>query len=1256
LIDLIFEMLSLRKGRTSSLLTLAPIINIQSRSPLKNTYNFTATRIILKILFLHSLLIFPSALIHPYYYYSPPSIVSTSTVAAAAKATTKTNPKILPTFAFQIINQQQQRRHPKSHIVNVKMTKEDDYGDDDFLADFDIDAVVATAKGRGDRNSGDRISNTNKKMINYSQQQEQPFERGSKFSTGTKTDPFDFNVDWPTPQQKQQQMNKKTIAFVSSSPPTKKRDFNSLPQNYQGRTMTTSTTPYQKKTKPMSNDDSPSSIIHYRNDNSTNQNFDAKTSFSSKISSLLTKTLQTYFGYNSYRRGQQPVIESILNGRDAAVFWCTGSGKSICYQIPPLHTNKVAIIISPLISLMEDQVSKLNGLGLGGTSSISNNTVADDEDEDIAIFLGSGQMDPMAEQRALDGKYALVYCTPEKLTSSGGGGGVFLDQLAMMHQSTKSICMVAVDESHCVSEWGHDFRPPYRSIGTKLRHHPVLKNIPILALTATAVPQVQNDIISSLHMKNPTINSQSFDRHNLILKIQRKPRGGYREALQTFVSELKDAAAAAHQKSTTTGNKHVVCPIKESTIIYCQTQNLVEEVTLWLSSQFQHEGKGKNYHDDNNVNGIIQVESYHGGQSTANRSRAHINFLTGKSLIIVATIAFGMGIDKPDTRRIIHYGPPKTIEEYYQQIGRAGRDGLDAYCTMYCDTTDFESFKTDFYLGGLSEEARTAKIGNINSLRELSMNDELCRRASLLKFFGEIPSFGERCGTCDTCMTRKLHADDLERDFGNCGARLVLYVISILNGKQGIGIIENILKEKTVEAYRYKSGSVVENVPKTVVRMKEEMVGLKRKKRMPVHYYTKDLLPTLVQKGFVSLKSMSTNVAGMRRSVSWSGYELTPKGWSSLLNEDEAIILPVPSSVRELEEKMENDTKRSLSELKASGADIDQIPQKEIEEGDGEVLKSLKTWFGYLDLLRKNGKSDRINELENLKMRIEAWRSDMAVQFRMAPSDVMPEHLLLSVGYTVASLGNRRLEKEALVSVGVRSGGVDKLVSVLESWMKESNERNTSDATDDVAVDKTNKMVLIDGDFQPSKAWEYVSYKPNKKTGLASWESSYQRFINGEHPQAIAMSPTNGRPIQVTTVVGHILDGLCHGRPVNLQRVASSMHPPPTKSEWDQLIASEAATGMNITGDPKTSGACGESFRMGDFLVPILGNSFFAKEYDERTESEKKTYSTWCSVLKWYMILRRVGYIPQFENDTGNSSFNNNTDGNIDTNVDIQDC
>jgi ATP-dependent DNA helicase RecQ len=326
----------------------------------------------------------------------------------------------------------------------------------------------------------------------------------------------------------------------------------------------------------------------------------------------LTATLTKYFGFTNYRGNQLAVIQRLLQKRDCAVFWPTGFGKSLCYCIPPLHLNQTAIVVSPLISLMQDQVQKLNGL-------LSN------DETPLACFLGSGQPDANVEGLAMQGAFALVYVTPEKLSSAG-----FVDQLVKLDRYHKKICVLAVDEAHCVSEWGHDFRKDYRSLGTVLRTGNGLDAIPIVALTATATVKVQQDIITSLRLRNAFSAKQSFDRTNLKLSVFKKRAGGVAATFSDFVKSLARKAVG-------------------STIIYAPTRSLVDEITEFLKANATAAAG-------------TPVDSYHAGMSNEDRNRVHIGFLTGSIQVIVATVAFGMGIDKPDVRRVIHYGPPKTVE------------------------------------------------------------------------------------------------------------------------------------------------------------------------------------------------------------------------------------------------------------------------------------------------------------------------------------------------------------------------------------------------------------------------------------------------------------------------------------------------------------------------------------------------------------------------------------------------------------------
>jgi superfamily II DNA helicase RecQ len=258
---------------------------------------------------------------------------------------------------------------------------------------------------------------------------------------------------------------------------------------------------------------------------STNNIASTKTTTPSPSFSSLEDCLQHYFGFSKFRAGQHQVIDALVHHqKDAAVFWATGSGKSLCFQIPPLYLNKVAIVVSPLISLMQDQVRKLNGL------------LPNDANR-LATYLGSGQMDPQEEQKALNGDYRLVYVTPEKLVS-----GNFLKSLAYLQQTKQALCLFAIDESHCVSEWGHDFRPEFRQLHV-IRETPALRNVPMVALTATAVPRVQQDIVTSLGLQNPTIVRQTFDRPNLRINVTKKTSGGFRAAFTSdFLKKLQKSS------------------------------------------------------------------------------------------------------------------------------------------------------------------------------------------------------------------------------------------------------------------------------------------------------------------------------------------------------------------------------------------------------------------------------------------------------------------------------------------------------------------------------------------------------------------------------------------------------------------------------------------------------------------------------------------------------------------------------------------
>jgi RecQ family ATP-dependent DNA helicase len=690
------------------------------------------------------------------------------------------------------------------------------------------------------------------------------------------------------------------------------------------------------------------------------------------LSTALRKTLQKYFGYADFRAGQLEIIQTVLDQRDAGVFWATGSGKSLCYQIPALHTDHVVLVISPLISLMEDQVHKLNGLC----------------DEPLGTFLGSGQIDPTMEERALNGEFPIVYVTPEKIMA-----GNFLDRLASMHTSLKRILLIAVDESHCVSEWGHDFRPEYRKLHY-IRSHPNLHDIPIMALTATAVPRVQRDIIENLNLKEPQIVRQSFDRENLQITVQKKRAGGIAGTLKPFLSQLLDQA---------------------STIVYVPTREQTEEVCSYLQKNLPN----------------VTVEAYHAGMSQEDRTKSHTNFLIGKTKIVCATVAFGMGIDKPDTRRVWHYGSPKSIEEYYQQIGRAGRDGLPSECVLFVADSDFDRYMSDFYCKKLSSEARQSFEQSLNALRHFATDSQTCRRKALLTYFDEIPRFGDRCGTCDVCLAHKQYGDDMERNMGPLGARITLLAVSALK-EQGVSVIDKVIAGSVVEAYRYVTSINATNVQREINEAKKNLA-----KKRPSSFFREFLAP-MVAKGYLLQNVKEIRIPGNKYTKSYSYYEITSKGRHALANLSIPIVLPVPESIRAIEKEMENERLSKLQLLENAGVNIKMIPEMEVANGDGEVLRAFTKWHSYLDGLAKSGRNNRIQELEDLRLRINAWRLDTAAKYRVSPSTVLAEHTVLLIAYTAASMKpGGKMDKDALVSAGVRSREIDSLVQTLHEWVDE---------------------------------------------------------------------------------------------------------------------------------------------------------------------------------------------------------------------------
>ena len=782
--------------------------------------------------------------------------------------------------------------------------------------------------------------------------------------------------------------------------------------------------------------------------------------------------------------------------------------------------------------------------------------------------------------------------------------------------------------------------------------------MPILALTATAVPRVQADIARSLRLRpDAAVARKSFDRTNLRISVRRRPRSGLAGAFDPVAAEVAKGIIAGGVASGRAASA-------KSTIVYCSTKREVDEVSAAIAASVVREllsGSPTDSVSRQQAEGIASthVRAYHAGLPLPVRHDAHTDFLVGRASVVVATVAFGMGIDKPDIRRVVHWGGCKTVEEYYQQIGRAGRDGLTAECVMYADTKDFVRYEDDFYLGKLGPEARAATMRSLNALREYAMDTTGCRRAGLLEFFDETPSFGKHCGTCDLCLTREKHGDDLTRDFQNLGARVLLFALLAVPD-QAMTTIKKVLSGGSVEGYRYARGLDDGKVSRKI----EQLKGLMKRKR-PVAYY-EELLPSLVGGGYVTQstrtgthqyavsffsnmfcresqfsssyyicspfppKKRRTCVSLEHRAPAlptqrpYTVFTVTSKGRSAAVSGE--IVLPVPQSVREQERLDEEKRLATLRELESKGVSMDAIPQEEIDEGDGDAIRALKRWHSYVDSLSDRGLQEKVNAMDDLRSRIEGWRLDCAGRYRMAPGEVLQEHLLVSIAYAVANLGpGQAMTKESLIAAGVRSNGIDDLTDALGEWTDEYKAASPGGEKGDGAS-ATPMRFDGDGTFAPSGPWRHSVYKPNKKTGKATWELSYDRFMGpqGDSPQTIAMTQPSGKPIQVSTVVGHLLTALAQGRKLDLSRLADSSAPP-DRDEWDELERCSAETGLDVTADPATSGVDGERFSMKDFLRPIMGDEFVGKDYKERTPEESAKWNRWCGLLGWYMAMKRVG-------------------------------
>ena len=507
--------------------------------------------------------------------------------------------------------------------------------------------------------------------------------------------------------------------------------------------------------------------------------------------------LKRIFGFDHFRAGQESVVRDALAGRDVLALMPTGGGKSLCFQLPALLQAGVTLVVSPLIALMQDQVRLLR-------------------DNDIAAsFINSSLESAELSRRTtamVRGEYKLLYLAPERLLLTD-----FLDGPLRRLIEGVGINAFVIDEAHCVSEWGHDFRCEYRQLSLLRRRHP---EIPMLAFTATATPRVRADIVTQLALRNPAIHISSFNRPNLFYQVRAKSKHTYPELL----AQVRSGGAG---------------------IVYCLSRRRVDELALQLRSDG------------------IRVRPYHAGLDADARRKNQDAFIRDDVQVIVATIAFGMGINKPDVRWVAHYDLPRTLEGYYQESGRAGRDGDPARCTLYFGGSDIRTSefliqqKVDPDTGApLEEEQRIAR----QQLRQVLSYAESteCRRAIQLRYLGE--EFAVPCGACDNCCDPRTLQDwsTEARQFMSCIARLAqrgqrfgsAHVIDILRGARSERLISRghdtlsvygIGKQRSIEEWRgvaralIHQGLVAESQDGYPVLSLNSQSGLVLREQLAVH-------------------------------------------------------------------------------------------------------------------------------------------------------------------------------------------------------------------------------------------------------------------------------------------------------------------------------------------------------------------------------------------------------------------------------------
>jgi ATP-dependent DNA helicase RecQ len=433
--------------------------------------------------------------------------------------------------------------------------------------------------------------------------------------------------------------------------------------------------------------------------------------------SRLFSLLKTHFGFDRFLPLQEDIVRHVLTGQDAVVLMPTGGGKSLCYQLPALVFDGITLVVSPLIALMKDQVDGLTANGI--EAAVINSSLTSDEIRQISAALRRGEV-------------KLLYVAPERLA---------LERFRNFLRTLKISC-IAVDEAHCISQWGHDFRPDYLNLKNLRKDFPAAG---MVALTATATPRVRKDIVTHLELKQPRIFLSSFNRPNLHYDIRPKD--------DAFV-ELVELLRQKEYKN-------------RSVIVYCYSRKETEK----LSQDLRKKG--------------FKAEAYHAGLDAGERHEIQDRFIKDETPIIAATIAFGMGIDKSDVRLVVHYALPSSIEGYYQETGRAGRDGLPALCVLFYSYSD--KFRQDFFINKIEDDAERERAAEKLNRIVAFCESSVCRRKQLLEYFGERRD-EDACGACDRCVKPEDEFDAVEI------GRLVLECVRATGERYGTQYLIDVLR------------------------------------------------------------------------------------------------------------------------------------------------------------------------------------------------------------------------------------------------------------------------------------------------------------------------------------------------------------------------------------------------------------------------------------------------------------------------------